>query len=41
MHTHIQITNTNAGALPDIVFTGCEGLAAAPAQWVNQTNSPN
>ncbi|MGH8648592.1 MAG: amidohydrolase family protein [Burkholderiales bacterium] len=35
MHTYRETTNKNAaGALPGIVFTGCDGLAAAPARML-------
>jgi len=31
MHAHKELAKNSAGALPGIVFTGCEALAAAPA----------
>jgi aminocarboxymuconate-semialdehyde decarboxylase len=40
MQPHTQITSTNAGALPDLVFTGCDALAAAPAQMQARAGTP-
>ena len=41
MHTQGELTKTAAGASPGIVFTGCEALAAAPAQVQARTAAPS
>jgi len=41
MHTSREPTKIAAGALPGIVFTGCEALAAAPAQVQARTAAPS
>ena len=41
MHTQGELTITDAGASPGIVFTGCETLAAAPAQVQARTAAPS
>mgnify|MGYP003442775799 CR=1 FL=1 len=40
MHTQEELAKNSAGALPGIVFTGCEVLAAAPAQMLTRTSAP-
>ncbi|MGH8697384.1 MAG: amidohydrolase family protein, partial [Burkholderiales bacterium] len=41
MHIRTEVTKNTAGALPGIVFTGCEALAAAPARAQARAAAPS